>query len=102
MDNKELMRIMKILNTASKVRNIAFALGVILFLILGLSISQQVQINELKEQDLRNRVMIDSINCELEISNNMNTRYEITLEHLKDVDSNAVKVFEQYLKNNTE
>lgn len=102
MSNDELMRIMKKLNTATKVRNLAFVLGVLLFLVLGVSVSQQVQINELKEQDLRNRVIIDSINCELETSNNIKTRYEISLDYLNNVDSNAVKIFEQYLENNTE
>jgi hypothetical protein len=86
----------------NELRNLAFVLSVILFFFISMCIGEQVQINELKEQDLRNRVIIDSINCELENSNNIITRYEITLEYLNDIDSNAVKIFENHFKNNTE
>ena len=75
-------------------------LAIFLFLLLGFY--QQKRIYQYKAEGLRKSVIIDSLDCELQNSLNINTRYEITLDYLKEIDSNSAKKFEDFLNKNTE
>jgi len=45
---------------------------------------------------------IDSLNNEIFINETIVTRYEISLDYLKEVNPKAAKQFEEYLSHNTE
>jgi len=45
---------------------------------------------------------VDSLNTELFNSKTINGRYELSLEHLKEVNPKAAKQFQDYLDNETE
>ena len=46
--------------------------------------------------------IIDSLDTELFMSKNMNGRYELTLEHLHEVNQSAGLEFQRYMENETE
>lgn len=51
---------------------------------------------------VRKQVIIDSLKEELFQLQSENGRYEMTLEHLKEVDPKASKEFDRYYENETE
>ena len=52
--------------------------------------------------DIQKGQLIDSLQSELFNANNTIGRYELTLEHLKEVNPSAAKEFENYLNHETE
>jgi hypothetical protein len=74
----------------------------ILLIFISISLFQEYRVYKFKEEGLLKSVIIDSLDSELQNSLNINTRYEITLEYLKEIDSSAAKSFEHFLNNYTE
>ena len=52
--------------------------------------------------DIQKAQTIDSLQSELFVQKTIVGRYELTLEHLKEVNPNAAKQFEDYLNHETE
>ena len=102
MTNDELMKNLRKLYLADKIKKLAWLLGIFLFFSILISIYQENRIYKYKAEGLHKSVTIDSLDCELQNSLNINTRYEITLEYLKEIDSNSAKKFEDFLHKNTE
>lgn len=77
-------------------------------ILLLLTAQQRSQIKELKQQqfiqggDIQKANIIDSLNSELFILHSINGRYELSLEHLRDVNPSAAKEFETYFNHETE
>lgn len=72
---------------------------------------QQKTISELKEQikvqpvvggDIQKAETIDSLNTEIFNLQSINGRYELSLEHLYEVNPKAGKQFTEYMENETE
>jgi len=52
--------------------------------------------------DIQKAEVIDSLNAEIFNLQNMNGRYELSLEHLYEVNPKAAKQFDDYLQHETE
>ena len=70
---------------------------------------QQKELKELRSKpdvvvggDIQKGQVIDSLQSELFNANNTIGRYELTLEHLKEVNPKAAKQFDDYLSHETE
>jgi len=77
-------------------------------ILLVLNTQQRNQIKELKHQqsiqggDIQKVEMIDSLENELFNVQSINGRYELSLEHLYEVNPSAAKQFDDYLNHETE
>lgn len=77
-------------------------------ILLVLNTQQRNQIKELKHQqfiqggDIQKAEVIDSLENELFNVQNINGRYELSLEHLYEVNPTAAKQFDDYLNHETE
>ena len=77
-------------------------------ILLVLNTQQRNQIKELKHQqfiqggDIQKAEVIDSLENELFNVQNINGRYELSLEHLYEVNPSAAKQFDDYLNHETE
>jgi hypothetical protein len=77
-------------------------------ILLLLTAQQRSQIKELKSQqfiqggDIQKANIIDSLNDELFNLQSTNGRYELSLEHLYEVNPKAAKEFDDYLNHETE
>jgi len=77
-------------------------------ILLLLTAQQRSQIKELKQQqfiqggDIQKANIIDSLNSELFNLQSVNGRYELSLEHLYEVNPTAAKEFEAYFNHETE
>jgi hypothetical protein len=102
MTNDELMKVLRKLYFANIIKRLAWLLGIFLLFSILINIYQGKNIYKYKAEGLHKSVIIDSLDCELQNSLNINTRYEITLDYLKEIDSNSAKKFENFLNKNTE
>jgi len=64
--------------------------------------TQNEKITELKTTVVKQEKIIDSLHTEAFDASSANGRYELTLEHLKEVNPKAAKQFEDYLSSETE
>ena len=77
-------------------------------ILLLLTAQQRSQIKELKNQqfiqggDIQKANIIDSLNDELFNLQSINGRYELSLEHLHNVNPKVAKEFEAYFNRETE
>lgn len=62
--------------------------------------SEKISISTPKVDSLQN--VIDSLDTELFMSKNINGRYELSLEHLYEVNPKAGKEFTDFMENETE
>lgn len=67
-----------------------------------LRIKTSVQTESLSGGDIQKAELIDSLQSELFNEKTMNGRYELSLDHLKEVNPNAAKEFEDFLYKETE
>lgn len=102
MTNHELMKVLRKLYFADRIKKLAWLLGIFLLFSLLINVFQEKRIYDYKAEGLHKSVIIDSLDCELQNSLNINTRYDITLEYLKEIDSNSAKKFENFFDKNTE
>lgn len=61
-----------------------------------------VEIHALPGGDIQKAELVDSLQTELFNANNTVGRYELSLEHLKEVNPKAAKEFENFLNHETE
>ena len=88
----------------------AIVLAVRILVLIGLilvlktsNIRYEARQREITSSDsVRKQVIIDSLKEELFQLQSENGRYEMTFEHLKEVDPKASKEFEHYFNNETE
>jgi hypothetical protein len=77
-------------------------------ILLVLNTQQRNQIKELKQQqfiqggDIHTTEVVDSLQSELFNLQTINGRYELSLEHLYEVNPSAAKEFDDYLNHETE
>ena len=77
-------------------------------ILLLLTAQQRSQIKELKSKqfiqggDIQKVNIVDSLNSELFNLQSINTRYELALEQLYEVNPSAAKEFDDYLNHETE
>jgi hypothetical protein len=77
-------------------------------ILLVLNTQQRNQIKELKQQqfiqggDIQKAEVIDSLQTELFNVQSINGRYELSLQHLYEVNPSAAKEFDDYLNHETE
>jgi len=77
-------------------------------ILLVLNAQQRNQIKELKQQqfilggDIHTTEVVDSLQNELFNVQSINGRYELSLEHLYEVNPSAAKEFDDYLNHETE
>ena len=81
-------------------------IGLIVIMLVGF---WSFMIRDVNEKDMQNKLekqttehLIDSLRGELFIKESELGRYELTLEHLKEVNPEAATQFENYLTNQTE
>ena len=75
-----------------------FSVGLILFTMY----TQNIKITELKTAVVKQEKVIDSLQTKVFETETINGRYELTLDHLKEVNPKAAKQFEGYLSSETE
>jgi hypothetical protein len=75
---------------------LAFVISSLIAIWLMVKVSNQE--NEIEELTQKNSELYD----EFFISSTVNGRYELSLEHLKDIDSVAAKQFEEFYDHQTE
>jgi hypothetical protein len=75
-----------------------FSVGLILFTMY----TQNEKITELKKDLVKQQKVVDSLQTDLFLSKTMNGRYELTLDHLKEVNPKAETQFKNYLLSETE
>jgi hypothetical protein len=66
------------------------------------TLRQTPKIEVIQGGDIAKAQLLDSLHDELFNANNMIGRYELTLEHMKDVNPKAAHEFEQYMSHETE
>ena len=64
--------------------------------------TQNEKITELKIIVVKQEKLVDSLQTNLFLSNEMNGRYELTLEHLKATNVKAANEFETFMSKETE
>jgi hypothetical protein len=64
--------------------------------------TQNEKITELKSSVVKQNKLIDSLQTDLFLSKSMNGRYELTLEHLKEINGKAGQQFEAFMSSETE
>lgn len=83
--------------------NIRSILGLASVALLLVTIYEQNQaVNRLKDNTVILKEQIDSLNTEVFNLQDINGRYELTVDYLKEVNPKAGKQFEDYLNNETE
>lgn len=75
-----------------------FSVGLILFTMY----TQNTKITELKTTVVKQQKVIDSLQNDLFLSNTMNGRYELTLQHLKETNLKAANEFQIFMSKETE
>ena len=65
-------------------------------------LKKQLQIQPVVGGDIQKANTIDSLNDEIFNLESMNGRYELSLEHLKEVNPKIAKQFEDYMSHETE
>ena len=66
------------------------------------TLRQQPKIEVIQGGDIAKAQLIDSLHDELFNANNTIGRYELTLEHMKEVNPKAAKQFDDYMAHETE
>jgi cell division protein FtsB len=83
--------------------NIRSILGLASVALLLVTIYEQNQaVNRLKDNTVILKEQIDSLNTEVFNLQDINGRYELSVDYLKEVNPKAGKQFEDYLNNETE
>lgn len=75
-----------------------FSVGLILFTMY----TQNTKITELKITAIKQEKVIDSLQTKIFQVQTLNGQYEITLEHLKEVNPKVAQQFQDYLLSETE
>lgn len=75
-----------------------FSLGLILFTMY----TQNTKITELKTSVVKQQKVIDSLQTKVFQVQTLNGQYELTLEHLKEVNPKVAQQFQDYLLSETE
>jgi hypothetical protein len=75
-----------------------FSVGLILFTMY----TQNEKITQLKSIVVKQEKLVDSLQADLFLSNEMNGRYELTLEHLKATNAEVANQFEIFMSEETE
>ncbi len=75
-----------------------FSVGLILFTMY----TQNEKITELKKDLVKQEKVIDSLQTKVFQIQTLNGQYEMTLNHLEDVNPKATKQFQNYLLSETE
>jgi uncharacterized coiled-coil protein SlyX len=75
-----------------------FSVGLILFTMY----TQNTKITELKTTVVKQKKVIDSLQTKVFQIQTLNGQYEMTLNHLEDVNPKAAKQFQNYLLSETE
>jgi uncharacterized coiled-coil protein SlyX len=75
-----------------------FSVGLILFTMY----TQNTKITELKTAVIKQEKVIDSLQTKVFQTQTLNGQYELTLDHLKDVNPKAAQQFQNYLLSETE
>lgn len=83
--------------------NIRSILGLASVALLLVTIYEQNQaVNTLKDNTVALKKQVDSLNTEMFSLQSTNGRYELSVDHLKEINPKAGKQFEDYLNNETE
>jgi uncharacterized protein YlxW (UPF0749 family) len=75
-----------------------FSVGLILFTMY----TQNEKITELKKDLVKQQKVVDSLQTKVFQIQTLNGQYEMTLNHLEDVNPKAAKQFQNYLLSETE
>lgn len=75
-----------------------FSVGLILFTMY----TQNTKITELKTSVVKQQKVIDSLQTKVFQVQTLNGQYELTLEHLKEVNPKVAQQFQDYLLSETE
>ena len=75
-----------------------FSVGLILFTMY----TQNTKITELKTAIIKKEKIIDSLQTKVFETQTLNGQYELTLDHLKNVNPKAAQQFQNYILSETE